>query len=544
MTDRDAAGLVRMGPWLVLIVAMAATLSGLENGFAYDDVPIVQDDARLHSLRALSTVLARPYWPDAEGGQLWRPLTLAGFTLQWALGDGRPIVFHLGNTLLTMATALLALRWYGHFLTPLRALAGALLFAALPVHAEVTANVVGQGELWCTIFVLGALLVWMQEPGARPARAALLAIMLIGAAMAKEQGFTAPAILFAAEFLRPGGRRRWPDVWRDLALPTGALTALFAGRAVLLGGLGSGEPIPALASLSAVDRVLTMLDLLPRALATLAWPTRLVADYNPGDVRLAGHPDASPIGGALLLVAILLVCFTSPRRREAFALLVLAAAAFAPVANVLFASGVIFAERHLFLPSVALAALPALLLPAARRPALRTALACLVLAAVALGVRRSAERHRVWKDTPTLIRSIVADAPENYRGLMLLAGQLRITAPDSAEALLRIALARFEGDARVHEDLGQFIRRREGCAAALGFFQRAVLLQPSRETARARAAACARELPPEQRREAIVIHRPDSVATGIPQVGMPPDSSADSTVVRLDSVGPAVVPSP
>lgn len=479
---------------LVVAVALLAAATSLGNGFAYDDVPIISENAGLRDLRHLPALLGRPYWPDDGAGLMWRPVATVGFALQWVAGGGHPLVFHLINVALIAACALAVLATARRVLTPTRALAAALLFACLPVHTEVTGNVVGQAELWCTFWLVLAVHRWLAlQDAADRGSVAVVALCTALAAMSKEQGFTAPAVLVIAEHLRPSGPRRWRRVAEDLVLPVMVLVALLAGRLLLLEGLGGGPAVAPLHGLGVVERTTVMLGVLPRIVGAIVWPTRLLADYNPGDVIIAttmGPPQWLGLG---LLSAIAGLAAAVPMRRQALAALAAALVTFAPAANVLVPTGVVFAERHLFLPSAFLVLLPVLLVPRIEVPALRVGAQVLLGLAVMLGTARSALRLPDWKDSPTLFAATVRDAPTNYRGLMMHAttvlGEGRA---DSAEALLRRSVSLFDGDARAWDDLGQLVRRRAGCREAVPYFTRALVLQPGRESAQARLRVCLR----------------------------------------------------
>src|SRR5690606_8611264 len=76
---------------LVCGAAFAAYAVSVRNGFAYDDVPLILLDPRVHSLRNLPAILSQPYW--AAGGQelaIWRPLITLSFALDWAVSGGAP----------------------------------------------------------------------------------------------------------------------------------------------------------------------------------------------------------------------------------------------------------------------------------------------------------------------------------------------------------------------------------------------------------------------------------------------------------------------
>src|SRR5689334_4070673 len=107
--------------WIALAVvvglALAASLSGLHNGFAYDDVPLVRDNPRVHELGAIWKAFGEAYWPasmtqvhDGRPAGLYRPLTVILFALQWAVGKGAPWVFHAASIAL-YASVCAAVLW-------------------------------------------------------------------------------------------------------------------------------------------------------------------------------------------------------------------------------------------------------------------------------------------------------------------------------------------------------------------------------------------------------------------------------------------------
>ncbi|MGZ5494695.1 MAG: hypothetical protein ACXWHG_13910, partial [Thermoanaerobaculia bacterium] len=75
-------------------LAIAASITSVTNGFAYDDVHIILENGRAHSLARAWEFFAASYWPPERGGDLYRPFTMLGFATQWALGGGSPLAFH------------------------------------------------------------------------------------------------------------------------------------------------------------------------------------------------------------------------------------------------------------------------------------------------------------------------------------------------------------------------------------------------------------------------------------------------------------------
>src|SRR5690606_23003950 len=134
--------------------------NALANGFALDDVYIIQRNPRVHDLSNLRDIWLTPYWPwsGRELG-LYRPGTIFLYAVQWAIGEGAAQAFHVMNLLLHALASVLVFVLLRRLVSDIPALAGALIFAVHPVHAEAVANVVGQAEIVAAIAVLAACLV-------------------------------------------------------------------------------------------------------------------------------------------------------------------------------------------------------------------------------------------------------------------------------------------------------------------------------------------------------------------------------------------------
>ncbi|HEV8599058.1 MAG TPA: hypothetical protein VGQ69_06830, partial [Gemmatimonadales bacterium] len=398
---------------LLAALALAASAAGIGNGFVYDDVPILLRNATVHQLTDPAGLWGSAYWPS---GLLYRPLTVQLFALEWALGAGRPLVFHLVNVLLLLLVAVLFWRLARRLLEPLPAFAASALFAVHPVHVEAVANGVGQSELLMTLFALLAVeryLVWRQNGPLGLRRRVALAVFTLGAILSKETGYVTPFLLLSAEALlggrdAPSWRVRLRAMGPVLFLQFGVVLAAFLLRLIVLGAAAGELTAPALRNLSPVERITGMLAAVPQWTRLLFWPAHLQAEYGPPALPVTGGFGLAHVLGLLILllaVALVVWCW---RIWPVIALgLVWIAIALAPVSNVLVASGVILAERTLFLPSagamLALGGVLAAALPrieSAGALARRTA-AFLLVAVVLAGLLRSAERQRVWRDEAT-----------------------------------------------------------------------------------------------------------------------------------------------
>jgi hypothetical protein len=126
---------------VVAIALYAVTLGGT---YIYDDVPIVRDDARVHSPEHWKELWSQGY----NGGvdNLYRPLTSQSFALEWWLHGDRPWIFHLVNILLHAAAAAGVAELARRLAGIKAAYVAGLLFAVHPIHVEVVAEIVGRAD--------------------------------------------------------------------------------------------------------------------------------------------------------------------------------------------------------------------------------------------------------------------------------------------------------------------------------------------------------------------------------------------------------------
>ncbi len=166
---------------LVVLLALSAYGNSLGNGFAFDDVLIIEDNPVVTE-SDIGAAMATPYWPMAvEGTGLYRPVAVASYAAEWELFGGNTLGFHAVSVVSHGLVSLLVFMLLLEFFSTGGALAGASIFAVHPVHTEVVANVVGRAELYTAIFYLAACLLFWR--GARWRGGVRRAARLLGVAL-------------------------------------------------------------------------------------------------------------------------------------------------------------------------------------------------------------------------------------------------------------------------------------------------------------------------------------------------------------------------
>jgi protein O-mannosyl-transferase len=498
--DRTArlAVVDRMTPRLLrsaaVLVACAVFVNSLWNGFALDDVAIIQDNGRVHDLSAMREILLTPYWPHlgAELG-LWRPLIILLYAVQWSVGSGSPVVFHVVSIMLHALVTLLVFLLIERLTAAVPAFWGALIFAVHPVHTEVVANVVGQAEMVAAAATLTACLLFATRPAGTAVpvwRALLVAACFAAAVLSKEHAVVLPALLVLLDVAQ---RRVWlspPGLFqyaRALALPVlllgGVLTLYLVVRfQVLEGALFGVQAGPQLHYLHGEARLYNALRAFPELLRLLLFPVRLAADYSPAMILPVTGITPMVAAGAALLLALMMLAALTPRVPAAGLPAAWFLLSIITVSNLFFAVGVLLAERTLYLPSVAVSAAVAYGMFHtwhAWQTHARRAVPLLMLVVVALGAARTWTRNPDWQSTRSIQLALMRDFPESYKAQWTHAAwNWQLGRMDLARSHFELALRIYPDDSGLLLDYGSFLIQQQEPDSALTVLQEARRLHP------------------------------------------------------------------
>lgn len=490
---------------LVALVAVGSSASGIGNDFAQDDVPLVFEDIRVHSLNHVGEILTTPYWPAPFHRDLYRPFATLSFAAQWVVAGGAPVVYRVVSYLLYAAVALGLLGLARRLLPPAVAFGVALLFAAHPVHVEAVALAVNQGEQWVGLLSLVALIRYIdlrRSGWLSRGDWAGLALLYLVACLFKEHAVVLPGFLIAVELtLMPRLGRR--EALRHLA-PGFAALALVGGayltvRSMILGDFVGSFTAEALEGQGRWGRFLTMLQVVPEWLRLLVWPAHLQGDYSPSVIVQANAWGISQTLSAAILAGVVLVAWLLRRQVPAATFgLLWAGIALIPVSNLLVASGIVMAERTLYLPSAGflLAAggiATALLLPETGqpRPGLARAVGAGVLILATAGMIRSAVRHPDWRSQVYYWAKTVNDAPLSYRAHHAHAQLLWGLGHEGASiSSFRTAMALFPPSWWIRNELANRFRYKGECYPALDLYAESLAIEPDQPAVRASRIAC------------------------------------------------------
>ena len=488
----------------LVFLGVAATVTGLDNRFVQDDLPLIVGNDVVHTLTAPARFFTTPYWHEPFPAALYRPLATATHAIQWAIGGGSAVPYRVTSVLMLVGAGLALFGLAARLLPRAGAWAAAAVFMVHPVHVEATAPGVNQGELMVGLLLSLAVTFYMR----RRSRGALdgvgiavISALYLTAVLFKEHALILPALLLAAEVTVIRDRllfRARIAAIRPLFLTLGLVaSAVLALRSAVIGE-AVGTPIAeALRQSGVVGRTLTMLGVVPQWTRLLLWPQELQADYGPNEIVAARAWGMSQSLGAAILCGVAWLLLWGRKRWPSFAFgLVWTAVAVLPVSNVLVPSGIVLAERTLFLPSMGVAlaggALFGLLWTRvmARRP-LAWATAATFGLTLTLGLARSVCRTEVWRTQETLLRQTVVDAPRSYTAHLAMARFLEDSFDAAGAARhYRAAVALVPAVQHRERIRAETFRHAGYCRSAVRHYRRALLITPTDTSLRHGLALC------------------------------------------------------
>jgi len=438
---------------LIGVLACVVMLPALDNDFAFDDPSIILDNQLVASPSALHRIFISPYWSSSrEAHDLYRPFTIASFWLNYRISGPDPFSFHLVNVLLhALVSVMVAVTLERRFGSRAAALCAAALFAVHPVHADAVASAVGRAELLAAAGALGAWLL-------RERRASSCILYAFGM-LSKENAIVAPALMLIEDLVR----RRRPE-WKRQYLPLLAVALGFlALRTFVLGG-GRIEAVEGpLHGVAAGTRILTAVSTFAHYLLLMLFPARLTPHYWYDRVPLQTSL-LSPgfLAGAACLVLFMGAAWWLRRREPAISAgLLIYMCALLPASNLILPTGILMAERLLYLPSVGFCLAAGALIASGswsnrRQRAARLVVLCALTAILSVRTWRAAES---WKDDTTIASVAVAVAPASGPARYFLgAAHLNARRWSDAERELRWSLELLPGgtpdSALAHAGLG------------------------------------------------------------------------------------------
>lgn len=423
---------------LLSVVCCLLYANTLFNNYAFDDPVVIEKNKFVtEGISAIPKLLATPHLRGfyVIPNDLYRPLSLVMFAIEYQFFGLNPMTGHLFNILTYIACVVLLFLFLDRFFDSKKtvvAFIAAFLFAIHPIHTEVVANIKSRDELLCFAFAFLSLNLFMKYM--KDGEAAMLvagAFALFLSYISKETSIALIGIIPLLFFFYSNINRKRATA---ITACTFVVTALFIGiREYVLGKYHANVPTKLefidnslAAAPSYFSRIATEITILGRYLKLLFVPYPLLSDYAYNSIPFA---NAMSIGFWLSVVAYCGLVYVAISRwikqkndPWAFAIVFYLGTLFL-VSNLPFPIAGELAERFLFFPSVGLCIAAALGMEKLlfktqatdstlfKNKKMWAVLAPLLLIFGGITIARNTD----WRDSLTLFKADAARSPNDSR---------------------------------------------------------------------------------------------------------------------------------
>jgi tetratricopeptide (TPR) repeat protein len=392
----------------------------------------------------LSTSYRYGYWSSND--ELYRPLSLIMFAIEWQLFPDSPSIGHIISILLYALTGIvlfnLLLRLFKNnmavsFITT-------LLFMAHPAHTEVVANIKSRDEILSFLLSIGSI-HWLLDylETKKITKLFLSGALFFLALMAKESALTLLAIVPVLLYV-------FKDVpWKKgITLITPLALASFVYimiRASVLHGVIDTKKVALLDNVLAsapdfITRFSTAMYVLGRYLLLLVFPDHFSMDYSYSEITLMKISDYKFIISFVIYLGLLIYAINKISKKDIIAFSILYyLISMSIVSNIFVVIGTVMADRLVYAPSLAICIVLAVLVTRIFKGGGETSAVTnlnaffrqhlkpfMIAAAVLLLYSfKTLSREKVWENDMELYKSGVEDSPNSSRCQYLLGIEIR-----------------------------------------------------------------------------------------------------------------------
>jgi len=480
--------------FLVVLLSVAVFIPGLQYGFVWDDVILIQDNQFLQPHNNPASFLGRDFTEITFGaltGSFYRPLFALTLWADGVVWGNEPFGFHVTNLLIHGLVVGLLFLVVRRLSNPFTATLASLLFAIHPAHSEVAVFISGRVDSLALALMLTCLWLFLQLDhtgslwGRMVRHAGLVGISGLALA-AKESAVVLPGLVLIVGLSDPAGAGH-----RRGARVRGTLTKM-AGVLVVTGSYAVWRWT---ALTGYITQPLVNTGVVPRAVAGIGafgyYTMQALAPVPLGPERYATVPDSpwnplALVGWACLLGVACWLVWAWRGRPLAVVGLLWYLSALAPVLAALpitTAGELMLAERWLYTPSagmlLAVAATGEPWLTRAGRSVMRRLAGGALLVWGAVGLAALFWITPIWQSNDTLHRYILVRNPTAPDPLINVARlEIQMGRPEVAVSLLQQAVTRSPSDVKAWLNLGLALRQLTRYDEALTAFRKSVQLNP------------------------------------------------------------------
>ncbi len=443
---------------LALVLSFLVFGNGISGDFVFDDVAVVKNRGDLKDPSYFLNLLISPYHQNMPKTGLYRPLTMASYSINHNFLDGSALSFHTVNIIIHALNSFLVFWLISYFLkSKTIAYSSFLLFLTHPIHTEAVTSIVGRAELLAFFWSITTLYFFFKN------YKLLASISFLFALGSKETALALlPILLYINLYF--SNKNLWGSIKRLMffIFPI-SIYSLF--RYAALGKYFAGDVTSTIVEnqlkfVGFYERIATALKVLYMYVERLIWPIHLSADYSYNRISLVKNIFKSPESLLGLLFLFLLV-WLAIRYRKTNKELGFGTAFFIfpylMVSNLIKPVGTIMGERLMYFSSLGFTIILSVLLSRlylTNKVGRKLFHGVLLILIIFYGAR-TIIRNNDWKDSKTLFFATVKESPNSLITRTALAGvHIRADEWDEAKEELEIARGIYEDNSHLQNLLG------------------------------------------------------------------------------------------
>lgn len=407
----EASSFVRGHVILLIVLSFITYSNALTGNFVWDDEIQIVKNWQIRDMRHIGSAFSSAFWafadPEAARTNFYRPLQTLSYMLAYQIGGLSPWPYHLVNVLFhTLAAIILYLFCLEYGISPFPSLLAAAVFVTHPIHSEAVSWNAGTPDVSCGMFYFVSIFLFLKYLNSgRKNWLWLAALSFLAACFSKEMAVTMPAVAVLLMLAKGRLRRgQFKNAANDLA-PFFAAVAVYIGAR--LAALGFLSTTHMQVEAGALDWVSLGLRVFGQYIQYILLPYPLSA-YHLIPLHLPDRVLSTLLYTGCIAAATVIVLKLNPRIPGVGFWAIIFAVTLIPVFNFTGISLTFFAERYLYIPSMALAVVLGLLFD--KRDS-RTTTALASAAVVTLGLFTFV-RNNDWHSDERLYESILRVQPE------------------------------------------------------------------------------------------------------------------------------------
>lgn len=396
----------------IILVCFLCFANSLLGEFISDDKTLILNKYNIKSLYYIPTLFSENYFGKNDPAGGYRPLTNLTFALNFALNKLDPYGYHLANIFIHIINCFL-IYWLCNNYSKIKLLSvlTALFFAAHPVHGEVVGMICGRSDLLATMFLLGAWIFYIKSSQNNYMYAFSL-ISYFLALLSKETGIVLVGMLLLAQLCT---EKSWSSRLKISPKLLGyILTTIpyLAMRIAVTKTVGMPKTGEFFANETFLTRLCVMTLGYVKYFQLLVWPKDLATVYSYQIVPRVTTFTLPVILGLLLITTVIVIGIWQINKNPivSFSILFFFVVS-SVVSNIVFSTGSIITERGIYLASVSICLIFALIFYRLYQLGWQKLAICLSIGVLLLASVRTYYRNQDFQDDLIFNKSILKYSP-------------------------------------------------------------------------------------------------------------------------------------